>query len=68
MKFRNRNEHQSQISDIKNNETAFSSPLALTFLEKNIFKQFAIFRGCWPKYNLEMNHSCKKEVYNHYIY
>jgi hypothetical protein len=28
--------------------TIFSSPVALTVLEKKIFKEFAVFTGFWP--------------------
>jgi hypothetical protein len=28
--------------------------LAFTVLEKKIFKEFAVFIGFWPKYDLEM--------------
>jgi hypothetical protein len=34
-------------------ETACSSLLAIMVL-KNIFKEFAVFTGFWPQYDLEM--------------
>jgi hypothetical protein len=35
-------------------ETGFCSPLALMVLEKQIFKDLAMFFGFWPKCDLEM--------------
>jgi hypothetical protein len=43
-------------------ETAFCSPLALTVLEKKIFKEIAIFTGFWPKYDLGMNVKVKSRT------
>jgi hypothetical protein len=35
-------------------ETGFCSPLALTVMEKKIFKDLAMFFGFWPKCDLQM--------------
>jgi hypothetical protein len=40
-------------------ETSFCSPLALTVLEKKIFKDLAMFFGFWPKCDLEMKVNVK---------
>jgi hypothetical protein len=46
----------------KDYETAFCSPLAFTVLEKKIFKEFAVFTGFWPKYDLEMKVKVKSRT------
>jgi hypothetical protein len=38
---------------LRDYKTNFCSPQALMVLEK-IFKEFAVFTGFWPKYDLEM--------------
>jgi hypothetical protein len=43
-------------------ETGFCSPLALTVLEKKIFKDLAMFFSFWPKCDLEMK--VKVEYYD----
>jgi hypothetical protein len=35
---------------------------ALTVLEKKILKEFAIFTGFWPKYDLEMKVQVKSQT------
>jgi DNA-binding MltR family transcriptional regulator len=39
---------------LRDYETGLCSPLALTVLEKKIFKDFTMFLGIWPKFDLEM--------------
>jgi hypothetical protein len=43
---------------LRDHETDFCSPVALTVLEK-IFKEFAVFTGFWPKYDLNMKVNVK---------
>jgi hypothetical protein len=47
---------------LRDYETAFSSPLALTVLEKKIFKEFAVFTGFWPKCDFEMKVKVKSQT------
>jgi hypothetical protein len=39
---------------LRDYETGFCLPLALTVLEKKIFKYLAMFFGFWPKCDLEI--------------
>jgi hypothetical protein len=39
---------------LRDYETGFCSPLALTVLEKKNFKDLTMFFGIWPKFDLEM--------------